>query len=1031
VIEGADRDRLRNFGKEFKVTHTVLADPDRTVKTLYALRSNPSLFIVDKKGMVRYVAGYNVWTKLEEEIETIMASADGKLPEPDLSTVDTAIAALKDENSYVRWKAAKSLGEMADNAAVSSLMEALKDEHQSVRWHAAQALGTIADESSVGALTEALQDEVGNVREFAAQALGNIGDESAANPLIDALKDESAFVKRESIKALGSLQSERAIRPLVKFLQEDDFREDTAKALAEIDQPFEVEKALGSEIADMQAKLGHAYMERDSFYDAIIAYNYAMMMESSNYRKRSYMKELAVCYLKTNQDEPPIYEYAELMRYAKSTGMNSGWYSSDGDFGISTEREDTHKNFLDVYEKQDKLKQAERILQEKITSSPEDAVLYEMLSGVYDKLELSEKSVEMYKKSVELDPDNFNSYFQLISVSGQAEDFETAITTAKEVAQKLPKDTENYGKLGKVCQEAKLYDEAADAYKKAIELFKGGFVPKDSYQRALGKCYEGAKKYDLALETYQNFIKKGQLSAKRDIDRLYQSSGPPDEAIEKFKAMLNSNPNDGRAREGLAAAYQAKGMHDEAIAEYKKLVEEKPDDAGSHSLLASGYERAKAYDEAIAEYNKAISLATVEKQKRQQHHRALVSCLEKAGKGEHVMTELNKMIESSAPERAWAVKELWNLHDGKKTYDEAVRELSKVAEAYPNDALVHELLGDAHKQLGKDAKAKKEHEKWFDLREQEVKKLPSDVLAGELKNVARNCLRKEIRLERAQKMAEEAEKLRPDDRELVSLLSQLYVKNGLYEKALDKLADNLSLLEDAIERIPTLAAILEIARTDVDEKTFSNFCKKIENAEKPTVKLGSHVALAEFYKHHGEGEKAKSEWAKTAFANEEAFLLVGPFDNTDNVGFEKEYPPEQDIDMNKTYQGKGDKDVKWEKLSDKYADGFVNLEEIFEDNRYTVAYGLTTVISPAEREAQLRIGSDDDVKVWLNGEPVWKYKHRWGPATIDRDIVNVKLNKGKNSIMVKVTQGPGGWGFYLRITDTNGKPFDDVKFAAY
>ena len=35
----------------------------------------------------------------------------------------------------------------------------------------------------------------------------------------------------------------------------------------------------------------------------------------------------------------------------------------------------------------------------------------------------------------------------------------------------------------------------------------------------------------------------------------------------------------------------------------------------------------------------------------------------------------------------------------------------------------------------------------------------------------------------------------------------------------------------------------------------------------------------------------------------------------------------------------------------------------------------------------------------------------------------------KNSILVKVCEESGGWGFYLRITDKNGNPFDDLEIA--
>ena len=86
---------------------------------------------------------------------------------------------------------------------------------------------------------------------------------------------------------------------------------------------------------------------------------------------------------------------------------------------------------------------------------------------------------------------------------------------------------------------------------------------------------------------------------------------------------------------------------------------------------------------------------------------------------------------------------------------------------------------------------------------------------------------------------------------------------------------------------------------------------------------------------------------------------------------------------------------------------------------------LRLVISPDERKVQLRFDSDDQGKIWLNGEEVFAHTRTYS-AEIDRDIIPVTLKPGANSILVKVCEEEEGWGFYMRITDTNGKPFDDL-----
>ena len=92
---------------------------------------------------------------------------------------------------------------------------------------------------------------------------------------------------------------------------------------------------------------------------------------------------------------------------------------------------------------------------------------------------------------------------------------------------------------------------------------------------------------------------------------------------------------------------------------------------------------------------------------------------------------------------------------------------------------------------------------------------------------------------------------------------------------------------------------------------------------------------------------------------------------------------------------------------------------------WCVAYAFVTYTSPDNREAQIRFDSDDQGKVWLNGEEVFTHT-KTHSAELDRYIIPITLKQGKNSILVKVCQEEGGWGFYLRITEQNGQSIDDL-----
>jgi peroxiredoxin len=77
VISRASVRTLASFGREFGVSFTVLADPRHTVRgSLYRLRGNPTVIIIDKEGAIRYSGGFTTWQKMEEEIELIRNAAE-------------------------------------------------------------------------------------------------------------------------------------------------------------------------------------------------------------------------------------------------------------------------------------------------------------------------------------------------------------------------------------------------------------------------------------------------------------------------------------------------------------------------------------------------------------------------------------------------------------------------------------------------------------------------------------------------------------------------------------------------------------------------------------------------------------------------------------------------------------------------------------------------------------------------------------------------------------------------------------------
>jgi len=165
-----------------------------------------------------------------------------------------------------------------------------------------------------------------------------------------------------------------------------------------------------------------------------------------------------------------------------------------------------------------------------------------------------------------------------------------------------------------------------------------------------------------------------------------------------------------------------------------------------------------------------------------------------------------------------------------------------------------------------------------------------------------------------------------------------------------------------------------------------------------------------------------------------SWWVIGPFDNPSDNKLETIYPPEKEIDFDAFYKGKDDKKIKWQKAAreikpDANVSGefFINLNEIF-GQPYTnaVAYGVSYLYSPEDMKAVLALGSDDGVAVWLNGKEIHRNPVA-RPYASKQDHVEMRLNKGVNTLLLKISQGPGAWGFCCHIETPDGKPLTLVK----
>lgn len=92
-------------------------------------------------------------------------------------------------------------------------------------------------------------------------------------------------------------------------------------------------------------------------------------------------------------------------------------------------------------------------------------------------------------------------------------------------------------------------------------------------------------------------------------------------------------------------------------------------------------------------------------------------------------------------------------------------------------------------------------------------------------------------------------------------------------------------------------------------------------------------------------------------------------------------------------------------------------------------YARTRVLAANDTPVRIELGSDDCVRVWLNGALIHE-ESRVRPVTPGQDKVDATLRAGWNTLLVKVTQGSGGWGLCLAIRSPTGEPIEGLQIEA-
>jgi CubicO group peptidase (beta-lactamase class C family) len=140
---------------------------------------------------------------------------------------------------------------------------------------------------------------------------------------------------------------------------------------------------------------------------------------------------------------------------------------------------------------------------------------------------------------------------------------------------------------------------------------------------------------------------------------------------------------------------------------------------------------------------------------------------------------------------------------------------------------------------------------------------------------------------------------------------------------------------------------------------------------------------------------------------------IKPDDKAQKEAFNIDYFSSVEISINK-YPANiiiRNKEFSWKMV--KNEDDAIDLNQVLGENDFAIAYALAEIKMDEPAKILAGVGSDDGIKIFLNGKLVHE---NWVPRPVntDDDIISLNLKKGSNQILLKIQNMEYGWGFTMR-----------------
>ncbi|HYM74698.1 MAG TPA: tetratricopeptide repeat protein [Candidatus Dormibacteraeota bacterium] len=264
-------------------------------------------------------------------------------------------------------------------------------------------------------------------------------------------------------------------------------------------------------------------------------------------------------------------------------------------------------SLAELYVKTGRIADAVREAQDIIKRDPKNLEAHKLLGRIYLRSlgdmpggggsdNILKLAIDQYEQIVKLDPDSVDDHLLLGRLYRLNNDLQKAEGELKNAIKIDPSSEEAVTTL------AMLYTDEGDT-SHALKVLSS--IPDSARSAklyaALGAAYEQRKDYKNAIDSYKHAIilDRDNLDAIRGLAENYLNDGQLEPALEQYKVIADSNPEDAQTYVRIAEIYRRQGKFDLALENLKRADTLVPDTMDVPYSMAAVYQAQGRYDEAI------------------------------------------------------------------------------------------------------------------------------------------------------------------------------------------------------------------------------------------------------------------------------------------------------------------------------------------------------------------------------------------------------------------------------------------------